>query len=171
MNTPNPYSSDDLQWIVEFQSAQHSQLGNIRASGAKWAGGISALVGAFATLSVVLVPGKLSDLSSPVTRGAVAILAAITGICGLVALLLANRAAVGKPGLDSGADWKSYKLEVVTLAARAASNLQNSRRLVYAAIVAIVLAALVSQYDALFVKEPASVYVVAGTADGIGAGC
>jgi len=156
-------SADDLVWQKAFTDAQHDQLAKVRASAEKWSGGIAAVVGAFATFSVILAPQKLADVADGNQRILVFLFAATAGILGTIALVKATLASSGSPKLDSAATWEVYRDNVKIGAAKAARDLRVSRTLTWVAIGAIVAAALVSQASALIPKAAESDFMVVST--------
>ncbi|MGO4299346.1 hypothetical protein [Leifsonia sp. RAF41] len=153
-------SKDDLDWQDEFNKAQHSQLTAVRASAEKWAGGIAAVVGAFATFSVILAPQKLADMSDDGLKIVVLVFAAAAGALGTVALIQATLAASGSPSLDYAATWEIYRDDVKREAAAAARKLRASRHLTWGAIIAIVAAALTSQVSTLVPHSADSNFII-----------
>jgi hypothetical protein len=160
-------SADDEKWKTEFELAQHNQLTNVRGVAEKWSAGIVAVIGAFSAISVIIVPGKLSDLHYGLAKWMVLAAAVLAGAFGVVALLKANTAAYGTPSVNADADWQWYKDKVIGLAASSAEALRCSRNWTAAALIAIAIGALVSQLDGLIYKPGTpAIYVLVTSPSG-----
>ena len=62
--SPGPPVVIDLQpWQDKLEAARSTQYADLKASADKWAGTIAILVGAFGSISVVVVPKALSDFT------------------------------------------------------------------------------------------------------------
>lgn len=160
------FSSDDLAWKSEFEAARHTQLKDVRGTAASWAGGIAALVGGFSALSVVFVPGKVSDLNTSWATWGVLILALISGGTGLYALVLANSAAQGTPTNNPVEDWRAYKGHVLSAVNTVSGKLRRSRIWTAIAVGAIIAAAILTQIDGLTTPTPKPLQVIVSSPAG-----
>jgi hypothetical protein len=118
-----------LYWAAKASDAHHNVLDTVQASAGKWQAAIAAFLGAYATIGFVVGPTTLSSL--PPTDWKYVIVAALglAGIIGIIAVVLANRAADGFPVVK-----QDLPLTGPQMAAAALQGAQNSRALLRKAI-------------------------------------
>jgi hypothetical protein len=124
-----------LYWAGKASDAHHNVLETVQASAGKWQAAIAAFLGAYATVGFIVGPTTLASL--PPTDGKYAIVAALglAGIVGVIAVVLANRAAAGFPSVE-----QDFPLTGPQMAAAALQGAQNSRALLRRAILGAAIA-------------------------------
>jgi hypothetical protein len=156
-----------LYWAGKASDAHHDVFETVQASAGKWQAAIAAFLGAYATVGFVVGPTTLA--SQPTTDWKYAIVTALglAGIVGVIAVVLANRAADGFPSVE-----QDLPLTGPQMAAAALRGAQNSRALLRKAILGAAIAgglALLGSFGILatgLLTSPPAPYAVLVTHSG-----
>ena len=97
--TSQPVSEQDkaVYWAAKASDAHRTVLDIVQASAGKWQAGITAFLGAYATVGFLVGPTTLAGLPSFASKVGVIIVLGLAGAFGLVAVVLAYLAANGFP--------------------------------------------------------------------------
>jgi len=97
-------TDEDRFWTQKAIDAHHNLLDTVQGSAGKWQAAIAAFVGVYATAGFVLGPDKMAALPVHGEPGSALLIAAyaVTGVCGIAAVVLANLAAQGIPEIMTG---------------------------------------------------------------------
>jgi hypothetical protein len=164
--TSTPIDPTLPAWNKQLAAARLSELSDIRATAEKWSGSITALVGAAATASVIVVPKALKDFQHPHLQWVAFGVALAAALAGLVAVGLAIYAAQGWPKANSVMDAALYKSTSITKVGETVEVLKWSRITAGAATLLLVGVAVLSQVDTLAASAPSSSSVVVVHKDG-----
>src|SRR5487761_1138494 len=98
MTSPLASEQDEaVYWASKASGAHRNVLDTVQASAGKWQAGITAFLGAYATVGFVVGPTTLASLPSFTSKAITVVVLGLAGVFGLTAVLLAYRAANGFP--------------------------------------------------------------------------
>jgi hypothetical protein len=124
-----------LYWAAKAADAHHNVQDTVQASAGKWQAAIAAFLGAYATVGFVLGPATLATLPSSFWKYLIVIILGLAGFIGLIAVMLANRAAEGFPRVEQAVPLTGPQLAAATL-----DRAKRSRRLLQQAILGAAIA-------------------------------
>jgi len=124
-----------LYWAGKAADAHHNVQDTVQASAGKWQAAIAAFLGAYATVGFVLGPTTIASLPSSFWKYVIVIVLGLAGFIGLIAVILANRAAEGFPHVE-----QTIPLTGPQMAAAALDGAKRSRKLLQQAIVGAAIA-------------------------------
>jgi hypothetical protein len=101
----NPLTSEQdeaVYWASKASDAHRNVLDIVQASAGKWQAGITAFLGAYATVGFVVGPTTLAGLPDLASKVITVVVLGLAGVFGLYAVVHAYRAANGFPTVMKG---------------------------------------------------------------------
>jgi hypothetical protein len=124
-----------LYWAGKAADAHHNVQDTVQASAGKWQAAIAAFLGAYATVGFVVGPTALASLPPSAWKYVIVVILGLAGFIGLIAVILANRAADGFPKVE-----QAIPLTGPQMAAAALKGAKPSRKLLREAILGAAIA-------------------------------
>ena len=124
-----------LYWAGKAADAHHSVQDTVQTSAGKWQVAIAAFLGAYATVGFVVGPTALASLPPSAWKYVIVVILGLAGFIGLIAVILANRAAEGFPKVE-----QAIPLTGPLMAASALAGAKRSRQLLRQAILGAAIA-------------------------------
>jgi hypothetical protein len=118
-----------LYWAGKAADAHHNVQDTVQASAGKWQAAIAAFLGVYATAGFVVGPTTLPNLPFSAWKYVILVILGLAGVIGLIAVILANKAAQGFPKVE-----QAIPLTGPQMAAAALEGAKQSRKLLRAAI-------------------------------------
>lgn len=118
-----------LYWAGKAADAHHNVLVTVQASAGKWQAAIAAFLGVYATVGFVVGPTTLASLPPSGWKYVIVVVLGVAGFIGLIAVILANKAANGFPKVE-----QAFPLTGPQVAAAALAGAKKSRKLLRKAI-------------------------------------